>query len=232
MNKLSQPTAAQILLAATFAAFAPSAQAQVGNLVRDGDFEMVRVPDGGATSFPGGSSGVPDWSIAGVEVSVVSTTHVYSGFTFAAHSGSQWMDLSGLSGPSPTNSISQFVTTEVGRQYELSFYVGSAWNTDWTGPNAALFYKPTIDVVVQGQPSQSFTNTNTAIGTMNWQGFSMTFTAISSSTEIGFRYGNTGPLNYVVGLDTVSVTVVPGPGALGVVLAGVGLGARCRRRRA
>ena len=183
------------------------------NLVQDGDFEMARVPVGAFSVFPSPSSAIPDWTVGGTEVALVSSAYAEGSFVFSAQSGTQWMDLSGGAGPDRTNSITQTISTESGRQYDLSFYVGSAWD----GAASGAFRPTTIDVIVNGGSRLSFTNSNVATGSMNWQLFQTTFVASSGTTVIQFLYGNAaGDTNYAVGLDTVVVTAaIPGPGALG-----------------
>lgn len=205
-----------------------AAVAQSSNLFQDGSFEAPSVPVGGFTVFSGASGGIPAWSVLGPEVAIVSGALSGGGFTYQAQSGSQWMDLSGDGNPGPGNGISQSVATQVGIQYELSFYIGSAW----VGSGAIL--APTVDVVIGSGPKTQFTNSNLATGgQMNWQLFTTAFVADSSLTTIQFYYGNAaGTTNWVVGLDTVSMSssVVPAPGAV-VMLAAVGLAGKRRTRR-
>jgi hypothetical protein len=201
-------------------------QAGVTNLVQDGSFETPSTLVGTYSVFPGGAA-IGAWASTGTEIALVNGAYSSDGFTYQAQSGSQWLDLSGASNPRPTNRVSQLVATDVGLQYELSFYLGSAWG----GPPQML--QPIVEVTVGSGPGMTFTNTNPAIGgQMNWQFFSLTFTAATSTTEIGFRYSNApSPLNYVVGIDTVSMVVVPAPGALEMLMACSVGGTRRRLRR-
>lgn len=200
--------------------------AQSTNLFQDGSFESPSVPVGGFSVFTGSSGGIPSWSVLGPEVAIVSGALSGGGFTFQAQSGSQWMDLSGDGNPGPGNGISQSIATQVGMQYDLSFYIGSAW----VGSGAIL--APTVDVIIGSAPRAQFTNTNLATGgQMNWQVFATTFVADSSVTTIQFFYGNAaGTTNWVVGLDTVSMSasVIPAPGAV-LSMAAAGLARRRRR---
>ena len=218
------PRVAALLATATLT-LSSIATAGVTNLIQDGSFETPAVAPGTWSTLGGGSTAGP-WLVRGVEVALVSTTFTGGGFTYQAQSGAQWMDLSGGVNPNPTNSVVQAIATQVGTEYELSFYVGSAW----TGGQFVL--QPIVDVTIGNSPATSFTNPDTAAGAqMNWLQFVTRFVATDTSTEIEFRYGNAAAtLNYVVGIDTVSVTVVPAPGTLAFV-ASLSVGAMGRRRR-
>jgi hypothetical protein len=200
--------------------------AGVTNLVQDGSFETPAALVGSYSTFAGGTA-IGAWATSGAEISLVSGAFSSQGLVYQAQSGAQWLDLSGASNPSPTNRVSQLVATDVGSQYELSFYLGSAWG----GPPQML--QPVVEVTVGSVIGVTFTNTNPATGgQMNWQFFSLTFTAAASTTEIGFRYDNApSPPNFVVGIDTVSLVVVPAPGALAMLMACSVGGTRRRLRR-
>lgn len=216
------------LCAAVFA-LGETANAGLINLIQDGDFEAIRVPDGGFSLFTAPSSSIPAWGVGGGEVAIVSGSYSDLGFVFTPQSGTQWMDLSGLANPSQSNFIEQFVSTQAGVRYDLSFYVGSAWN----GSGSVPFMPATVDVVIQGGAAMSFTNSDVAAASTNWKFFSVSFDAISTLTSIRFSYGNAvGQSNYVVGLDTVVMTAatVPGPGALVIAPAAAAIASRRRRR--
>jgi hypothetical protein len=193
--------------------FSSLAAADIANLVQDGSFETPQVASGSYSTLAGGST-AGSWAVRGTEVALVSTSFTGGGFTYQAQSGSQWMDLSGALNPNPTNSVFQTIATQVGTEYELTFYIGSAW----TGGQFVL--KPIVDVTIGNAPRASFTNPNTATGgQMDWMQFATRFVASNAATEIEFRYGNAADTpNYIVGIDTVSVTVVPAPGSLALVM--------------
>jgi hypothetical protein len=207
-------------------ALAGSADATVGNLFQDGSFESPAVPAGGFSVFTTGSGTIPFWAVVGPEVAIVSGTLSGGGLTLQAQNGAQWMDLSGDANPSPTNGISQSISTQAGQEYQLSFFIGSAW----LGSGGAII-APTVDVVIGSGSRAGFTNTNVASGGfMNWQEFTTNFIATGTSTAVQFFYGNApGTTNWVVGLDNVSVVAVPAPGVL--VSIGALLSTGHRRRR-
>lgn len=213
------------LIATATLTFSSIVSAGVTNLIQDGSFENPVVTPGSYSTLGGGSTAGP-WTVRGTEVALVSTSFSGGGFTYQAQSGNQWMDLSGALNPNPTNRVVQTISTQAGTEYELSFYVGSAW----TGGQFVL--QPIVDVTIGNGPAASFTNPNTATGAqMDWLQFVTRFVASGSSTDIEFRYGNSAAtLNYIVGIDTVSVTVVPAPGALALV-ASLSIGATGRKRR-
>lgn len=203
---------------------AGSATAQ--NLITDGSFESPAVAAAvGYEVFTPSASSLPSWSVTGTEVAVVGSTFVEAGVAFVAESGNQWMDLSGLGAPNLTNGIVQSVATTSGLQYQLSFYLGSAYTG--SGP----YLSPTLDLSLNGGPRVSYTNSNIVTnGLMNWQFFTTTFTATSATSSIAFYYGATGASVWAVGLDNVSMTVVPAPGALAAFAAVAAAGRRRRMR--
>lgn len=204
--------------------FVGSATAQ--NLITDGSFESpVVAAAAGYEVFTPSAGSLPGWSIVGTEVAVVGSSFVEAGVAFVAESGNQWMDLSGLGAPSLTNGIIQSVATTSGLQYQLSFYLGSAYTG--SGP----YLSPTLDLSLNGGPRVSYTNSNIVTnGLMNWQFFTTTFTATSATSSIAFYYGATGASVWAVGLDNVSMTVVPAPGALAAFAAVAAAGRRRRMR--
>ena len=163
------------------------------NLVENGSFETPDVPLGetftNTTAFPG-------WEVSGQFVSIVDSTFQETGITFQAQDGNQWMDLEGFGTLFP-NEISQEITTEVGKEYVLGFYLGSA--TD-----GARFSASSADVQVGDADPIRFTNPVAPRSELNWQRFEHRFVATDTSTKISFTNAS-GPNNFLSGLDNVSV---------------------------
>jgi len=202
--------------------------AKAANLITNGSFEIDPVPAGSFVSYP--SSGTPSltgWTVGGVEVAAVSTTFTEGGATFPAQDGAHWLDLTGNGSNSPSNSVSQVVNgLNIGSNYTLSFYVGSA--------QGSFFFPSTVTVSIGGGPLSSFTNPS-ATTTLEWQQYSLDFTATSTNESIAFFNGSSA-FNNLSGLDNVKldlatnhVSEVPGP--LPLLGAGVSLGWSRRLRK-
>jgi hypothetical protein len=219
------PSLVSILVAC--AALGASSSASAQNLIVNGTFDAPVVPAAGYEVYTPAVGSLAGWGVQGTEVAIVGSSFTEYGVSFVAQSGSQWMDLSGLAAPNTTNGIVQSVATTVGEQYQLSFYLGSAFNG--SGP----YLSPTLDLSINGGTRVSYTNSNIVTnGQMNWQLFSTSFTASSALTSVAFYYGSTGSAVWAVGLDSVSMTVVPGPGALVAIAGGMLVGGRRRARLA
>jgi hypothetical protein len=198
------------------------------NLILNGSFETPTVPAGSFTDFAGGSSSITNWTVQGTDVAIVSGSFSQSGITFEAQDGIQWLDLTGNGGNSKANGVSQNVATVMGQAYNLSFYVGSATDD-------SLFFASTVDLSINSGARVSFTNPTASTSMLNWELFSVQFTATSASTNITFFNGDAANNNNCA-LDNVILTpsTVPEPGSFALcTIAGViGLAvARIRHKR-
>jgi hypothetical protein len=192
----------KVAIAFLAALAATPASAQIIN----GSFEFPVVPTSSFTSFPGGSTAITGWTVLGVDTAVISGSFTISGITFQAQDGNQWIDLTGFNSNSPLNGVTQSVTTIVGTQYLLSFYVGSA-----SGVN---FFPSTVDLSIDGGSRVSFTNPTAPNNMLDWELFTVPFTAQNSQTSLTFFNGSAGNNNNTA-LDNVSLTVaVPEPSSL------------------
>jgi hypothetical protein len=109
-----------------------------------------------------------------------------------------------------SSGVSQSVATTVGREYELSFYVGST--TDHS-----LFFPSTVDLSIDGGSRVHYSNTDPPPTTMlDWKLFTVDFTATHSMTDLTFLNGDLRN-NYVTALDNIQlieVASVPEPSSL------------------
>lgn len=192
-----------------------------GDLIINGSFETPVVPVGGFTNFGGGSTAITGWTVVGVDSSVVSGNFSQSGITFQAQSGTQWLDLAGVTSNSSTSGVRQTVPTVSGQLYELMFHVGSA-----TG--GGLFFPATVDLSINGGARTSYFNPTGPTNMLNWSPFTVQFTASSALTSLTFFNGSAAN-NFISPLDNVSMNAIPEPGMLGLLSATL-LG-RCLIRR-
>ena len=175
-------------------------------LIANGSFETPTVAFGTYTNFVAGTN-IGGWTIVGVDSAVVNSA-VQNGITFQAQDGNNWIDLAGVSSNNPNSGVTQNITTQIGADYQLSFFVGSATDN-------IFFFASTVDLSIDGGMRMSFTNPTTPSNMLNWREFTVPFTAQASSTSITF-YNGSAVSNYLSGLDNVSVTAaaVPEPSSM------------------
>jgi len=205
------------------------------NLISNGSFETPVVTTGSFDIFATGSTGITGWTVTGPpgkEVAVVSTAFSQNGVLFNAEDGNQWLDLTGLSANS-TEGLTQTVTTTPGTRYALTFFVGNTTGGGIFGTASSVIVK------VNGAAAGTFTNSNAAPASLNWQQFTETFTAAGTSTAIEFDNDDPASDNSN-GLDNVDLevapTAVPEPSPATAALSGLlallaAAGFRARRSR-
>jgi hypothetical protein len=200
--------------------FAPAAKA---DLITNGSFEVgTFVNDGNATmTFTAGTTSMTGWTAVGRQLSWIITPNPWG---LSAQDGTFFLDLTAYITGAPFGGVTQTITTVVGEQYDLSFYLGS-YTQRWGGPPVSI-------LASAGSTSQTFT-VSTASTASTWTPFSLLFTATSTSTAITLT-GAAG-VEYI-GLDNVSVNPasaapVPEPGPIALATVGAALlamGARSR----
>jgi choice-of-anchor C domain-containing protein len=186
----------------------------------NGSFEVGPDP-GGFTTLLGGNTSITGW-----------TVDSFSGPSSIDYIGSYWVagdpvrsiDLNG----DHVGGISQTFDTVVNQTYNVSFQLSG--NPDFNP------LPKTLDVFTTGNPTVSFTFTNTSNSTtsMDWVPESFTFKATSGLTTIDFRSTTLMPEGcpcFGPALDNVNVTAVPEPETYAMMLAGLGLMGFIARRR-
>ena len=172
-------------------------------LVQNGGFETPLAPAGSLTRYSTGQT-IGPWTVVGASGSVdqITSTFTYEGYSFPAHGGGQWLDLTGVS--NSRTGVAQTVKTAKGRNYTLTFWVG---NVD--APSSGdLGTTSTVLVMVNGKQVLAAENSENGGTSIVWKMFSLTVHAKTAKTTIGFINGD--PSNDTCdGIDDVSLTPLP-----------------------
>lgn len=205
------------------ALFSLDAQA---SLLANGSFESgTFVDDGNKTmTLNTGSTSITGWTVAGSHLAWIDTGNPWG---LSAQDGDRFLDLTGYTPGAPFGGVTQTVATDVGQQYDLTFYLGS-YTQRWGGPPVSI-------LASAAGTTQTFTVTNTTTES-TWTPFTFHFTAGSANTAVTLT-GVAG-VNYIgldnVSLDPVGEVVIPEPesyvlAALGMAVLAVGRLVRHRR---
>ncbi|HUK10208.1 MAG TPA: DUF642 domain-containing protein [Stellaceae bacterium] len=195
------------------------------NLLTNGSFEIgtFNPPMEDTVSLFSGDTELTGWTVVNGSTSAPSNL-AWIGpsnpFGLTAEDGSYFLDLTGYADAAPYGGVQQSITTVMGQEYALTFYLGSSsiYNT-----------APDSITAMAGSTSGNFTNTLT--GTNNWELETLDFVAGGPSTVITLTGLSGGKY---IGLDNVSVDPVPEPSTLAILgsaLMGVGLLGFLRMRR-
>ena len=138
-----------------------------------------------------------------------------NGLHFDAQNGTQSLDLTG-EGNQGANGVKQSVSTVVGQQYVLSFYIG---RQDPAAPGYEIG-PSAIDFVLNQDAAITYTDTDVFSNDIAWKHILFGFTATTSMTTFAFLNA-TGVGNNFTGLDNVDLEAIPEPGTLGLL--GLGL---------
>jgi uncharacterized protein (TIGR03437 family) len=186
------------------------------NLLANGDFETPVVPTGGGIPFNPSGPQMPGWTVVGTAgpntVGPVSGAFFNSGFYGPAENGHQWMDLTGQGYSTGTRGITQTVPTVTGSSYSLSFWVGNLYdlrNPASVADGQNFGTTSTVGVKINGVSAGNFTNSAQAT-ILEWQQFSLTFTATADSTAIEFDNLDP-PTDTCNGLDNVILQQIAAP---------------------
>ena len=196
------------------------------NLLTNGSFEQPNLTDGTTSKiFASGSNAIDGWTVTGFgpsDVSILRSDFTIDNLSFAAHSGNQSLNLTGAF-PGEAAGVSQKVPLTKGDQYELTFWIG---NQDDTAANFTL--APTVELDLNGNFIDFFTNTATTKGALKWKQFTYDFTATKAANVIGFSNA-TLSFEHEVGLDSIDLkdvtpgAVTPEPASLAMSAFGLAL---------
>ena len=199
------------LVGLAFTAISTTAHA-VPNLVTNGSFEADNFT-GVFVTLPPAPTG---WTIDSGTIDGI------GGYWQAAAGTTNSIDLFGNS----RGKISQSIATVVGQTYAVTYY--QSYNPDSSDPSVALLLDITgvsLGTVSSSSPL-TFSLSHTRAD-MQWQIVSTSFVAQDTLTKLSFSSTSANKDNVVYGaaLDEVSVSAVPLPGVLGLMLVGlVGMG--------
>ena len=220
MKKIHLAALAAVSLAASAPSFAARLPCQAsGGLVLDGSFECSDPGNGNYTI----NRDNPYWTVTDVAGDGVEFRDNIAG---TAQLGSTYVELDA----NHNVTISQAIQTTVGQSYTFSF-----WYSDRLGqPAATNGLSFSVDGGLHdGQPLSGGIVGGTNNSSDNqWQLYSTTFVATSSSTTLSFTGTGTSD-SLGTSLDNVSVNVspVPEPATMGLMASGLALLGLARRRQ-
>jgi choice-of-anchor C domain-containing protein len=184
------------------------------NLIVNGGFEQpTPLPFSFGEEFNAGSTGIPGWTVVSGSVDVTPTTW------FNSYQGVQALDLDGSS----PGAVSQSFVTTIGTAYQLSFAYADNGTAGGTYDGTR-----TADVTVTDSGgtillSSSVSHNGSTPDDMNYQIFTGSFVADTMTTTLQFTSTDPSSSNDGIALDavTVSVSSVPEPGSLILLVAGL-----------
>lgn len=155
-----------------------------------------------------GASPIPGWSVVGAEITWAMNGQVGGPNT---PFGAYFVDLTGVHDSEPYGGVSQVIPTVPGRNYALSFALGSfEGDASTRGPVAV---EASVDA-----DARIFTTTAGGVGEV-WQTFRLPFVAATASTRLTFR-GVASAGGTFLGVDDVAV-VPADPEPVDLVITGV-----------
>jgi hypothetical protein len=182
------------------------------NLIVNGSFEETPIASGDYGTY----SEVYGWTVGsnGLELR--------DNASGVAQDGSNFAELD-----TEANSwISQTVSTVVGQEYSLSFYYSAR---AWVSADSNVITATVADSSGTTIASGSYTGDGSS-GSTSWIEYTITFIATSTSTTITFAAAGTS--DSVGGsLDNVTLSAVPEPSSIAMLLAGLGMMGFIARRR-
>lgn len=175
------------------------------NLITNGSFETGSFTGSPFDTLSGGSTAITGWQILG--------SIDWIGSYWTAADGVRSVDLSGTS----LGTLSQKFATEVGQQYQVSFFLSG--NRDGL-PTAK---EVVLEINGQSQGTFIYDNATHTAGGMQWQEYQFFFTAALDNTRLTFSSalcGDGGVCSYGAALDNVAVSAVPELSTWGMMLLG------------
>lgn len=197
--------------------------AQAVNLLTNGSFENLRAGSSvtapvandyvSLKSFDSSFDAIDGWTVSFDTLAWIGSPLLVPSGNLIAHEGNRFLDLTDTSFANPYGGITTTVNTIVGTTYMLSYWLGTDGAFNQSNGGVAAVVSITGAGPLTASSTQSF-NAN------SWEQFTRTFTAVSATTSITIL-GIAGA-DYI-GLDEVSVSVVPEPMGIALALAGMGI---------
>ena len=148
-------------------------------------------------------------------------------FNLPPSDGNRSLDLTGFSDSSPFGGVSQILSTEIGKEYNLMFDLGATTRGS----------SPIVAITASADSFSQVFSRNNFQSVQTWDTFTFNFTATDTETTISL-IGNTGQT--YIGLDNVvleesnSVSVPESSNILGLILVGGGFiftGIKCKNHK-
>lgn len=177
-------------------------------------------PDGGLQLNPG-TANLTDWSVIGSEIAVLTPPNRWN---LTASDGDNFLDLTGYTNTRYPKGISQELSgLVVGQPYIFSMDLGvSNDNSVCSNCGGPIVVEASI-----GDTDQIFTHNSSDPGNI-WMTYGFEFIANNTNMSLTI-VGNSAP-GFYIGLDNISVSAVPLPPAAWLLLSGVAVVFRLRKR--
>jgi len=159
-----------------------------GNLIGNGDFEHPKIPECAEFIYFEKNDRINEWSVLNGSVD--------PNKAWKAANGTQSLDLLGWN----SGTITQTITTKVGKKYTLSlYYAGNPDNRTYPVKKFQIIWdKKTIDTLSFDTSSYSRTN-------MGWKFYQRELTAKKTSTDIAFKDVSNIPCINGITLDDIKL---------------------------
>jgi len=179
------------------------------NLINDGGFESPTVSGGSCSKFTVGQA-IGNWIVVGDEfgigVRLTSGTFQANGITFNSHSGGRFLNLSSEGDQSA--GVEQTVSTSSGKNYVLSFWAGSVFDSTGDGVYGSYGTMSKMDVFINGVWLTSVAQPGVAgSSSQSWNQYSVKFKATSNTTTVTIL--GTVMASNNIGLDDVQLIQKP-----------------------
>jgi hypothetical protein len=221
-------------------ALAATRQAGATNLVQNGDFSQTGTSGTGASNQVDYANGVTlnNWTTTSTYTFLVTPALAtangtsgnsqtlqgeYGGLSFYMGSATTLVSPSGgnflaADGAFQTGTLSQTITgLTVGDHYQLNFYQAGAQQSGFSGPTTDQW-----EVSLGAQTQYSSLITDASQSFSGWQYVTMNFTATSTTSTLGFfAIGTPQGVPPFAFLDGVSLTDVPEPASLSLMIVGL-----------